>query len=149
MALEIVWESHGVYKRFWGFVTTAELIESVAKPRGDPRFDRIRYVIYDFLEVEGHEVTENAMAGVAAISSSGQAANPNVNVAILTTRDDIKQLAWLFASRTLASYPARAFSNPADAREWLRNRPLSNKLRPFMHLSKTLMEGGGKDGQDR
>jgi hypothetical protein len=135
MAHEIVWESDGVNKRFWGFVTIAELIESVAKPRGDPRFDRIRYVIYDFLGIDGHEVTENAIAGIAAISSDGLAPNPNVNIAILTTRDEIKDLAWLFSSRTLASYQARIFSNLAEAREWLDSRPPSNRPRPFIHAA--------------
>jgi hypothetical protein len=133
MAYEIVWESHGVNKRFWGFVTIAELIESMAKPRGDPRFDRIRYVIYDFLGIEGHEVTENAIAGIAAISSGSQATNPNVAIAILTTRDEIKDLAWLFSSRTLASHHTRIFSNLVEARAWLDSRPASNKPRPFMH----------------
>ena len=131
MAFELIWESHGLYKRFWDFVTVAELIESVAKPRGDPRFDGIFYVIYDFLAVEGHEVAENAMAGIVAISGGGQAVNPNVVIAVLTTRDEIKDLAWVFASRTLASYPTRIFSSLVHARDWIERAPFPKNRNLF------------------
>jgi hypothetical protein len=133
MAFEIVWEPPGVYKRYWGLVTAPEFIESVARLHGDPRFDRLRYVINDFLNIEGHEVSEKTIAGIAAVSIDAQTNNPNIRVALVTTDDAIKQLAWLFASRTLASSPVQIFATVADAREWVRNLPPLNRKRPLAH----------------
>ena len=133
MAFEIIWEPLGIYKRFWGFVSIPELIESVAGPRGDPRFDSLRYVIYDFLAVHAHEITDQAIAGIAAVSIGGHASNPNVRVALLTTDNAIKDLAWQFASLTLASYPIQIFQQPADARAWLQSKPRPGKLNSLLH----------------
>jgi hypothetical protein len=123
MSFEIVWEPHGVYKRYWGGVTVSEFIDSSAMLRGDRRFDSIRYVINDYLAVEGHEVSEEAIAGIAAISMHGQATNANIRIALVTTDSQIKELAWQFSSRTLASYPTQLFSTVTEARDWISRQP--------------------------
>ena len=149
MAFEIVWESLGVRKRFWGFVTIPELVESVVKPLGDSRFERIRYVIHDFLDVEEHDITEAAIAGIAAISGAGQSVNPNINIAILTTCDKIKNLAWLYSSRILATYPVRIFSSRDEANEWLESAPPRKAPGPFVRGTHAFMEVAKPESYER
>jgi hypothetical protein len=142
MAFEILWEPQGICRRFWGIVTVAEFIDSVAQPRGDPRYDALAYVIYDFLDVVAHEITEHTIAGIAAVSVGDQAANSKLRVAVVTADDKVKVLAWLFASRTLASYPTRLFSNITDARAWLQSQPPLTKPRAAMHRPHPATEAG-------
>ena len=139
MAFELIWEPHGAYKRFWGFVSIPEFIESSAKLHGDRRFDSIRYVINDYLGVEGHEVSEEAIAGIAAVSIGGQAINANFRIALVTTDAAIRELAWQFASRTLASYPTQLFSTVAEARKWVCVIPPLSNPRSLFHRAKEAM----------
>lgn len=130
MPFEIVWEPLGVYKRYWGVVTVSEFIDSSAKLHGDRRFDSIRYVINDYLGVESHEVSEVAIAGITAISVEGQATNANIRIALVTSDSRIKELAWQFSSRTLASYPTQLFSTVTEARGWITGQPPLSQVGP-------------------
>ena len=52
MGYEIKWvQPDGVIKRHFGLVTGGELIDAVAKTEGDSRFDTLRYLINDCLEL--------------------------------------------------------------------------------------------------
>lgn len=140
MPFEIVWEPLGVYKRYWGVVTVSEFIDSSAKLHGDRRFDSIRYVINDYLGVEGHDVSEEAIAGIAAISLRGQVANANIRIGLVTTDSRIKELAWEFSSRTLASYPTQLFATVAEARDWISSQPVLSKRKSLVQRIKELVD---------
>lgn len=136
MPFAIVWEPLGVYKRYWGVITVSEFIDSSAVLHGDRRFDSIRYVINDYLGVAGHEVSEEAIAGIAAISMRGQATNANIRIALVTTDSRIRELAWQFSSRTLASYPTQLFSTVTEARDWISCQPPLSKPKSLIQMIK-------------
>ena len=56
MPYEIIWGSaRGVVKRHHGFLCSAdELLAASREIQGDPRFDYLRYIINDFMDVEDH-----------------------------------------------------------------------------------------------
>ena len=51
MSYEILWETKGVVKRFFGHVTSNELFQAGVDLQGNVRFDQLKYVINDFLGI--------------------------------------------------------------------------------------------------
>ncbi len=123
MAYEIVWESRGAYKRYFGHVTDEELMQSLIKIESDPRFDDIRYVINDFLEVEGFAVSEDSVRVLSALDNAAASSNPNIRIAIVATDLQIQALAELYAGSPLNVYPTDIFLNSGAARAWLASAP--------------------------
>jgi hypothetical protein len=119
MAIEIDWEPRGFVRRFRGFVTGAELMQSVAAVGGDPRFDDLRYVINDCRAVEGFDVTAEKIRLVAALDGAAARTNPRVRIAVVTTDERILDLAAMYAASPLAPYPTRCFPSLEEARTWL------------------------------
>ena len=52
MPYKLRWEGHGVYRRFFGVVSSAEFREAHVEMTGDLRYECIRYIISDYLEAE-------------------------------------------------------------------------------------------------
>jgi len=127
------WEPHGVVKRFHGFVTAREFVDSAAEIAADPRFDDLHYVINDFLQIDGHDIDAAALEEIAVIRFGAMASNPNIRVLLLTA--DEKSIA--LARATLAppldgSYETRAFPSLEAARDWLsRQAPLEETASRF------------------
>ena len=119
MAFELVWEPRGVYKRFYGHVTGDELMEAVTQVEGDPRFDDLRFVINDFLEISGFAVTEDNVLMVSAIDNAASTSNPNIIIAIVAADLQIQALARLYAVAPLTVYPTEIFLTIHDARAWI------------------------------
>ena len=66
MPYEILWEARGVVKRHHGFLAADELLAASREIQSDPRFDDLRYIINDFLDVE-------AMPSIVRRSSTSRA----------------------------------------------------------------------------
>ena len=119
MAFEIAWEPRGVCKRYFGYVTDEELLQSLIKVESDHRFDTLRFVINDFLEVESFAVTEDNVLLIAAIDKAASLTNPNIGIAIVATDMQIQALAKLYATSSLNVYPTEIFPSVAEARAWI------------------------------
>lgn len=119
MAVEILWETRGAYKRFHGHVTDRELIDSVLTIEGDPRFDTMRYTINDFLDVTSFSVLDQTVRIVSAIDGAAALTNPDIRIAVVATDIQIKALAELYANSPLTAYPTQIFADIVGARAWL------------------------------
>lgn len=127
MAYEVFWEARGAYRKFAGHVTGEELVGSVSRIYGDPRFDDLRYVINDFLAVESFAVTTDNVTYIAAIDGAAARSNPDIKVAIVVTEAQGKELAMHYAESPLKVYPTRIVASVDEARAWLRtDQPASN-----------------------
>jgi hypothetical protein len=56
MSYKTIFESTGVRQKFWGVVTSPELLYSLTDAHDDGRFNSLRYVIKDYLDVEFFDV---------------------------------------------------------------------------------------------
>lgn len=121
MPFEIQWESRGAYKRFHGFITMDDLIQAAQRIEGDPRFDDMRYVINDFLAIAGHAVTDTQVRMLAAMDVGAAYTNPNIRIAVVTDRDEVRALTRAYTAPPLNAYPTRIFATLNGAREWLRD----------------------------
>ena len=121
MAHVIDWEPRGVYKRFSGFVSFEEFSLTQEAILSDPRVDSLRYIIYDFLAVEGYSATRDQAEYSAAFNRGTSFSNPKIRVACVTTQTSVKALiavASMVSSLEIKCFPtldaARAWATPGD-----------------------------------
>ncbi len=116
MSYEITWEEHGVYKRFWGFVSYQEYSRSQESVLGDPRVDEIRYIINDLLAVEGYTVTTEQAEYLASFNRGSSFSNPRIRIAYVTR--DAKVIFLMRAMSAISSYRLKDFPTLEDAKSW-------------------------------
>lgn len=129
MAYEILWETGGVNKHFHGHVTDDELIQSLVQVESDPRFDSIRYVINDFLQVEDFTVSEDGVLMASAIDRGAAQSNPHIRIAVVATDTQVHALAKLYAASPVNAYPTEVFLNDCEARRWISATSLQQGIR--------------------
>ena len=119
MSYEIVWEPRGVVKRFFGQLTSNDMMLSVAETEGDARFDDLRFVINDFLGVSDVMSSHRDVEEIAAIDSIAAMTNPRIRVAIVTTLPIVVEMAEGYINSPLNKYPTKMFQTLEDARTWI------------------------------
>ncbi len=119
MSYEIYWEPHGVIKRFFGHVTSDELVQSVVEIEKDARFDTLRYCINDFLGISGISSSTRDVEEISVIDKGASLTNPRINIAVVAISPDVLALASEYANSSLNAYPTKLFSSLDDARSWL------------------------------
>ena len=119
MSYEIIWEPAGVIKRFFGEINGAELMQAGIDTEGSSRFDELRYVINDFLEVTAFSVGTDHVDEIAAIDQAASITNRNIRIAVVATHPEIVALADHYARSPMNVYPTRIFLTMAEGRAWL------------------------------
>jgi len=119
VSYEIIWESRGVIKRFFGIVTNHDMVQSVIDTENDVRFDGYRYVINDFLDITELQVTQSDVDEVSVMDKKASAINVRIRIAVVTTSPDVVALAKHYATSPLNAYPTKIFSSLTDARRWI------------------------------
>lgn len=117
MAHEIIWETRGVYKRFSGFVSFEEFARTQEEILADPRVDNLRYIINDFLAVEGYSATREQAEYSAAYNRGTSFSNPRIKVACITTQTSLRLL--IKAAALVSSLEVRDFPSLETARAWV------------------------------
>jgi len=116
----IEWEERGVYCKFSGRVTGAELIQCNKEIYGDHRFDGMRFQLFDMLSVTKLDVEVNDVRKVAACDTGAAFTNPNVKCALVTTDENAHVLSNLYQQGIEKSpWEGQSFHRISEAREWL------------------------------
>jgi hypothetical protein len=124
MAYELIWEPEGVHKRFSDVVTARELIQSVEQVQRDPRFDEIHYVIDDFSNIAGHQLSDEVFIELSAINYGAHASNPNCRIAYVSTDPSlVKPIRDILVAGHLPSYQIEVWPSLSEARDWLDSQP--------------------------
>ena len=120
MPYENIWEELGVYRRYNGCVTGKEMREAVEEVEGHVRFDFIRYVINDFLDVTEQDIAPQDIEIIAAIDRAASRSNPDIRIAVIATEQAILDMATFYSELSYDSpYQTRMFSTLSEVREWL------------------------------
>ena len=119
MPYQLEWEPAGVYRRYHGDVTIAERRLSVEAICALPRFDRFRYAITDYLDVQAYEANPEATTEIAAMHIGPLLTNPRIVIAAVATLPDILGQIEAFKATGYAATPYRVFPRLPDARQWL------------------------------
>lgn len=119
MPYELIWEPHGVYRRYFGHVTIEERQRSFDEICRDPRFESLRYTITDYLGVEGYEITSQATEAIADRHVDPLQRNPHIVIAAAVRDDRIVGAIEHFMSLNRFSQPYRMFASVDAARAWI------------------------------
>jgi len=118
MPFEIVWEPHGLYKKYTGCVTGQDVIQSVEATMGDERFDELLYTLNDYLDVTGLDMGASAIDQVVAYALGAHVQRPKGRIAIAATHPLVIGMIQKFSSVQGDGYPIAIFSTLAEARDW-------------------------------
>ena len=121
MSYENTWEKYGVYRKFGDHITGREVLKAVQEVEGDARFDSVRYVISDFLDVIEQDISPRDVEIIAAIDRVAARSNSKFKVAVVATLPSIRELAALYTELSHdAPFPSRLFDRIDEAREWVK-----------------------------
>lgn len=128
MPYQITWDTYVVTKRHWGFLTGAEFATSAQQMAGDPRFDRLQFILADYLLVDGFDLGGDAMESIAVTRFGSMPSNPHLQV-VVVARDDLAKMlgASLSEAPLVGSQRTHFFAAMALAREWMvvQERPVN------------------------
>jgi hypothetical protein len=119
LGYELHWEDRGVVKRYFGKVSSEELLAPVIATEADKRFDTLRFVINDFLAAESVAFTQADIDAIAAHDMGAAATNPNIKVAVVAAQPEVIDLVHRYMQAAALAYPTRIFSTTAEARAWV------------------------------
>ena len=120
MPYVIEWEEKGLYCKFYGRVTGAELIQCNKDIYGDERFDEIRFQLFDMLAIIKLDIGPKDVRIVAACDNAAALTNPKVKCALVAKDENAHILSRLYQNGIKDSpWEGRSFKNISDAREWL------------------------------
>ena len=123
MAIDLIWEPEGIYRRYHGDVTILERRQSLELICADPRFDGLNYTITDYLDVRTYEISPEATMEIAALHLGPLFTNPRIVIAAVVTDPRIIKAIEHFIGLGLVSVPYRIFSSVQDARRWIDEEP--------------------------
>lgn len=124
MPYTLHWEPEGVLRRFHGRVTVAERQASLAAICADPRFDRLRYAITDYLEVSDFGGTAEDNQEIAALHVAPLITNPVIVIAAVATHPAVLAgIAHFQALGFIGDQPYQVFATLAEARAWIARQP--------------------------
>jgi hypothetical protein len=119
MPYTLIWEPDGIYKKFTGVVTGAELLRSVNEVAYDMRFAKARYEVSDYLSANSTDFSQDALNEVRAVRIGSFQSNPRIKVAIVTLNPEIQQRIHSTIATRLTLHQTKVFSELADANEWV------------------------------
>jgi hypothetical protein len=129
MSYELNWEPRGVVKRYFGLVTSAEVLTAGIQSQADQRFDQYRYAINDFLDCTEFVNDPVALEEVAAFAGAAEQSNPNISIAIVATLPAVVAATKQYLALPLQTYPTRLFSTRAEAGAWIAENSLPREPR--------------------
>lgn len=114
-----MWEDGGVHWKYSGDVSGKEIVEASTAIYGDPRFDKLRYKLVDFLEVESLEIDDANVALIAFQHIAAETSNPNIKNAILITSELSEKANKFSAFFGDSTWPIKVFYNLDEANDWI------------------------------
>lgn len=118
MSYQLDWEPRGVFWRYSGDITGAEIIEASSLIYGDSRFDNLKYKLVDFLDITSIQMSTDELALVAFQHRAAEMSNQYIRTAILMGPDN--DLAEQFAAFFIdSSWEVKEFKERDAANLWL------------------------------
>jgi hypothetical protein len=118
------WEEDGIYWSFSGIVTLQEQKEADGEMYGDPRFDSLRYFIWDGTNISKIDYDEYEADGPAAIDKVSSTYRPNLKGALIANDESVRKIIKRYiktSERLKSSWDLKMFDTIKQARDWLSN----------------------------
>jgi len=125
MKIEMIWENGGLLKRMSGALSEEEFLRSSEQVLADPRFEDIRFVINDFLQVTGSGFSRGMLPYLAAIQYGSKATQSCCRVVFVSCDETVVALIKdVLVTRDLDHFEVGIASSVEAARDWLKNEPV-------------------------
>lgn len=119
MAYQNEWHEKGLCRVFTEKVSGDEILDANLTLHGDSRFDDIRYVINDFTQIVGFDVSGMDIDKVATIDNVASLSKARLKIAIVATADSLLDWVHLYCAKMADSpYECEFFTNFDDAYQW-------------------------------
>ena len=119
MPYRITWEPRGVYTRYYGIATGADMRGNIEDVCRDERFQEHRYHILDFSDATEFSATEKEMLVNCGVLVGAAFVNHQVMVAAVVTRENIREALERLHALGVSPYEAKMFATTAEARKWI------------------------------
>lgn len=119
MPYQVMWEPRGVYTRYSGNVTGADMLGNIEDVCRDERFEQHRYHILDFSEATDFSATEREMLINCGVLVGAAFVNHQVLVAAVVTRENVRAALDRLHALGVSPYVAKIFPTVAEARKWI------------------------------
>lgn len=122
MPHKTVWEEKGIYWRFSGPVSSTEVEQANNEMYGNPRFDDIRYFIWDMADATAPEITVDVAEDAAATDRGASLTNAQIKGALISSNNYIDKLIqhYIKTSESMGTpWKLKLFNNLEDARSWV------------------------------
>jgi hypothetical protein len=116
----VTWELSGVYTRYSGNVTGADMLGNIEDVCRDDRFERHRYHILDFSDATDFSATEKEMLVNSGVLVGAAFVNHQVMVAAVVTRENVRAAFDRLHALGVSPYEAKIFPTVAEARKWIK-----------------------------
>ena len=114
-----IWKDRGLNRTFTKSTSGQEVLESNLALHGDERFDRIDYVINDFLGIAEFEVSKADIEIISTIDNVSAISKKNLKIAIIATNSSLLEWINLYLEKMQGSaYECSIFSQYDDAYQW-------------------------------
>lgn len=114
------WTSNGIYRKFTGEVSGAEILEANFKLYDDPKFNNIKYVINDFTEITGHSVEIAHTEVYASTDDMISDTKSELKIALVVNQAAHISLAKNYQERLKnVVFECEIFQTVTDARNWI------------------------------
>ena len=119
MPYQVNWEPRGVYTRYSGHVTGADMRGNIEDVCRDERFEQHRYHILDFSDATDFIATEKELLVNCGVLVGAAFMNHQVMVAAVVTRDNVRATFDRLHALGVSPFEARIFPTVTEARKWI------------------------------
>jgi len=114
-----MWEPRGVYTRYSGNVTGADMLGNIEDVCRDERFELHRYHILDFSDATDFCATEREMLINCGVLIGAAFVNHQVLVAAVVTNEKVWAALDRLHALGVSPFVAKIFPTVAEARKWI------------------------------
>lgn len=130
MTCTYTWTKQCVVKTFTQFISGEAFILSAERVGADPRFETLRIIYNDFLQIDGHSIDAAAYHRVAASRMGATLTNPNYRVAFIAVDPTAGELALaISAANATAVYHPHLCGTIEEGRAWFALQPALDAAR--------------------
>lgn len=121
MAFSHKWINKGLHVKFFDKLTSKDLIKSNSKMVGEAEFEKINFLIVDFIDITELEVNDTDVNVSVNFAIDIELLNRNLKVATVSNNKELKLLIEKFIKDTLFEVPHaqhKLFENISEAQTW-------------------------------
>jgi hypothetical protein len=119
MSYQISWQGSDVQITFEGLVVFDDIYEADNMLYGDPRFDTMKYTLFDLFKVEKFDVSKREAEEIAALDRASTVWNNKIKVAIVARDPYIVELITVYKNNMAGTkWIIKGFDNLSDAIGW-------------------------------